>query len=138
MRHPLRSGLVVVALLLTSAAAAGCAALGPNAADADAVASQFSTALDESNGAAACDLLNERARSAVEDASGSDCAEGILTLGIPASGDPVTSEVYGRSALVETDSDSLFMTVGGASWLIRAAGCTPRENEPFDCLIEGS
>jgi hypothetical protein len=115
---------------------AGCSALGPSTGDATATVTAFGQALDDSDGSAACELLNEAARDDVESSTDADCATGILTLDVGGSVDR-PADVYGRSALVQARTGSVFLTVVGSSWKIRAAGCTPIDDEPFDCRIQG-
>jgi hypothetical protein len=102
------------------------------------VATEFVSAIADSDGGAACTLLDDDAVKDVEARTRSDCAEGILTLGLPDAGRSQSTEVFGRSALVRLDTGSLFLTLGGPSWRIRAAGCEPREDAPFECTVDGS
>ena len=44
--------------------------------------------------------------------------------------------VAGRQAQVVTADDTLFLAVSGDAWVVTAAGCTPREDRPYDCEVE--
>jgi hypothetical protein len=144
MRRRIGSGAgaraVLVASLLAgalTAALAGCSTLGPTSADADATVAAFGAALEAGDGVTACALLDEGAVDDVQSQTKADCSDGVLELDLPVAGSPHATEVYGRSALVRAAADSLFLTVAGADWRIRAAGCTPVRDAPFECMIEG-
>ena len=139
--HPTRRTRRALLALMAAAglgALAGCASLGPDADGADRVTASFFAALRDGDGGTACGLLNDSAREAAEEASGADCPSGILTLGIDADCQPSPTEVYSRAAFVETGSTAVFLTPGPDGWLIRAAGCEPVEDAPFECALDGS
>jgi hypothetical protein len=136
MRFRFRLRVVLVVAFATGSLAA-CSTIGPSAADATSTAAAFRQAVDAGDGGAACELLNEPAREDVESSTGADCETGILALEL---GDQVvrSTDVYGRSALVESSTGSVFLTVVDSAWRIRAAGCAPVKDAPFECAIEGS
>jgi hypothetical protein len=126
-------GLVLPVLLFT-----GCASLGPDSAGAREVTQTFLSALEEGDGGRACAQLNDSAREAVEEQTGAACAEGVLELGIDADVSPAPAQVFSRAAFVETGGEAVFLTPGDDGWLIRAAGCTPVADAPYDCVLDGS
>lgn len=116
----------------------GCSALGPSADDANHVTATFGEALDTRDGAGACELLNAAAEEDVESQTGMSCSDGVLELDLTGASDVQSTDVYGRSALVRSTTDSIFLTVVGSAWKIRAVGCAPVTDAPFECTIEGS
>lgn len=47
-------------------------------------------------------------------------------------------EVFGTHAMVETAQDTLFLArFDGDGWLVVAAGCVARVEQPYDCVVEG-
>ncbi|MFB7172425.1 hypothetical protein ACFCYM_16585 [Streptomyces sp. NPDC056254] len=48
-----------------------------------------------------------------------------------------TTEVYGRMALVRAEGDALFLSLFTGGWRVVAAGCTPRGDAPYRCLVKG-
>jgi hypothetical protein len=127
----------VLLVALTTGSLAGCSTIGPSAADATSTAAVFRQAVDAGDGGAACELLNEPARENVESSTDADCETGILGLEL-GDQDVRSTDVYGRSALVQSSTGSVFLTVVGSAWKIRAAGCAPVKDAPFECAIEGS
>ena len=119
---------------------AGCSAGGSARAGAETTAEQFAQAVSAGHGAGACALLTRDAREDVETASGVACATGIgrLRLAVPSADAPDDARVYGRAAVVGRDGAALFLARSGSTWLVRAAGCAPRTDAPYDCTVDGS
>jgi len=90
------------------------------------------------DGADACALLNDAARESVMEQTGASCADGIQDLDLDLGGEVTSSQIYSRAAFVEVGDSALFLTVGPHDWVIRAAGCVPNGDRPFDCVIDGS
>ncbi|PPF81304.1 hypothetical protein C5B96_10385 [Subtercola sp. Z020] len=133
IRHP----LALLAIIASAAAATGCSAALPSAAAAADVASRFSAAIATEDGAAACGLLAPGALHTVEEATGASCPTGILSLDLPSGGPAVGDEAYGRAAVVRLENDTVFLTIAGGQWAVRAAGCTPNGDAPYDCTVTG-
>ncbi|WIB26871.1 hypothetical protein [Curtobacterium sp. MCSS17_015] len=128
------AGVVSALLTLT-----GCSAGGSTRAAAADAAADFTGALAARHGDAACALLVPDARDAVTSETDQDCAVGVLGLGLPTDVDTGSTEVHGRAAIVRGDGDgTLFLARSGSTWLVRAAGCTPVPDAPFDCALDGS
>jgi hypothetical protein len=129
--------IVVRALLacatvgLTAAVVAGCAA-GERPA-VERVAAAFADAGNDP--ARACDLLAPATRAAVETQQARPCAAALNR--VPPIGDVRSVEVWGGAAQVRFDRDTLFLTRTGDGWRVAAAGCTPREEAPYDCRVAG-
>jgi hypothetical protein len=101
------------------------------------VAEDFSAAVSDGDGAAACDLLTPGARTELEQSSGRDCDRAILEeLG----GTPVEAgdvHVYGLMAQVRDTHGAVFLTRMEDGWHVLAAGCAPRPDAPYDCAVQG-
>ena len=123
---------VVAAVILL----AGCAA-GPDAGAARDAAVAFTAAASEGDGRAACALAADGAREAVEESTGEPCAEGVTRLGITAIA-PDDVVVSGRGAVVRADGDAVFLALSADGWQVRAAGCAPQRDGPYDCEMDGS
>ena len=106
--------------------------------DAGAVAARFHAALEQGDGQAACDQLNEETASKLEKQEKQPCAEAILSLELPKGGTVADTRVYVTSAfttLAEGASD--FLDEGPNGWRVSAAGCEPTApSQPYDCELE--
>lgn len=126
----------VVAVLL-----AGCAPAGGRPAVEDAV-EDFSSAVAAGDGDRACALLAPLTRRELEDQSQRPCGEAVLALGLPQVQESVEVRRYGRAGQVRLESpdgeqDTRFTALFDGTWLVTAAGCTPRGDLPHDCDLEG-
>ncbi|MET8161354.1 hypothetical protein ABZT47_33770 [Sphaerisporangium sp. NPDC005289] len=83
---------------------------------------------------AACSLL---APSTAEDVGSGEggCAKAILRLGLPAGQGAGTARVWGDEAQVRLADDTVFLHRFAHGWLVRAAGCTPRGERPYQCDV---
>ena len=106
--------------------------------DAGAVAARFHAALEQGDGQAACDQLNEETASKLEKQEKKPCAEAILSLELPKGGTVADTRVYVTSAfttLAEGGAD--FLDEGPNGWRVSAAGCEPTApSQPYDCELE--
>ena len=73
----------------------------------------------------------------VEESAGKSCAEAILQEDLLEPGSVVGSDVYGQWAQVRFSGDTVFLAMFGDGWRVVAAGCTPRGQRPYDCVIQG-
>ena len=123
---------------LLALAVAGCGT-GDREEDAAAVAESFHAALEQGDGAAACDELAEETASKLEREEKKPCDEAVLELELPKGGTVSYERVESRSAetrLAEGSSD--FLDEGPDGWKVSAAGCEPTTPEqPYDCELEG-
>lgn len=100
------------------------------------VVTDFYTALQQGDGAAACALLAPATRSALEQSSGSPCGEAILEEGLPTGPEPAEVTVFETAARATGPSDTAFLGQFAEGWKVVAAGCTPQAPEhPYDCLV---
>jgi hypothetical protein len=127
------SGLVVACSCVLVALAACGSTQDATAAQA---ATTFVQTISSHDGSAACALLTDRARSAIESFD-RRCATTILALPTPA-GPPSGVEVWGASAQVRFDGDVIFLARFDDGWRIRAAGCTAAaDSTPYSCEVRG-
>jgi hypothetical protein len=101
------------------------------------VAEDFSEALSGGDFAGACELLTPAAVSELESSSGQPCDAALESLGVPAGGAVVRVESWGRAAITEMEEDTVFLARTGETWAVRAAGCTPVTDAPYDCIVTG-
>jgi hypothetical protein len=96
----------------------------------------FQTALRGADTTAACGLLSAQARGNLEAASARSCADALAVLSLPAD-EPGAVQVWGDNAQVRLGSRALFLAKFRAGWKVTAAGCSPRPDQPYDCVVEG-
>ncbi|MFD9902955.1 hypothetical protein ACFWX4_01590, partial [Streptomyces sp. NPDC059063] len=65
------------------------------------------------------------------------CVRALPDAGLPAGSGVRSVDVYGLRARVVTDRDTLFLSSFPDGWKVTAAGCTPRAEKPYQCLIKG-
>ncbi|MEU4420598.1 hypothetical protein AB0F81_08220 [Actinoplanes sp. NPDC024001] len=123
-----RAILLVPALLL-----AGCASVEERASAAAETATGFLRAVADGDGSAACGALAPETESEID----APCAESILSEALPAPSPVTETEVYGQRALVRMNGETVFLAVFPDGWRVVAAGCTPRGERPYDCVIQG-
>jgi hypothetical protein len=113
----------------------GCASTGDREAAAATAALRLLTAVQNDDGETACAALAPD--TAADVARDAPCAEAVLQEDLPGPGAVVGSAVYGQWAQVRTTTDTLFLAVFGGGWRVVAAGCAPRGNRPYDCVVQG-
>jgi hypothetical protein len=128
MRTRNRPLLALMVLLVLSA----CSSSSEPAAR--AAATSFQQAVGRHDGSSACGLLSTEARARLETASGRPCAAALEALALPA-GDVSSEEVWGGQAQVRLTSQVLFLAEFRDGWRVTGAGCTPRPDQPYDCLV---
>lgn len=116
-------------------ALSGCSSAGDRSAAASAVALRLLTAVADQDGDAACaTLAPDTASSVAED---DPCPQAILDESLPRPGTVEKTSVYGQWAQVKLSDDTVFLAVFPGGWRVVAAGCTPRGNRPYDCVVQG-
>ncbi|MFD8552484.1 hypothetical protein [Streptomyces fradiae] len=136
------AGATAVALAAVAAAwAGGCTT---PAAERDAVtaaaldfARHAESAAQAESAAAACRLLAPATREALARDPGPSCEAGLTDAALPAPGRVRTTDVYGHQGRVVLEHDTYFATWFPDGWRIRAAGCVPRPERPYDCRVTG-
>lgn len=126
-----------VVLATAVLASAGCSGAAGNDAAAGRVAQEFSSALAAGDPASACDLLAMGTVTALEQESGSACADALGALDLPVGGSVGTTRAFARAAESVVGADTLFLTLEPGGWKVRAAGCTKRPERPYHCDLKG-
>ncbi|MFC3382520.1 hypothetical protein [Couchioplanes azureus] len=115
----------------------GCAPAAERGEAAADVAVQLLTAVQSRDGAAACATLAPETLAEVEESAGESCAAAILDEDLPSPGTVTGTDVYGQWAQVRLTDDTVFLAAFPGGWRVVAAGCTPRDQRPYDCAVQG-
>ncbi len=83
-----------------------------------------------------CDLLAPPTLAKLEQDQQAPCTEAIGSLPLEG-GDLESVEIWGSDAQVRLTGDTLFLTQTDSGWRVVAAACTPHEDAPYDCEVEG-
>ncbi|GAA4593213.1 hypothetical protein GCM10023194_56980 [Planotetraspora phitsanulokensis] len=129
-RHAVRVMLATATALLVGVS--GCSSV-PDA-RIGAVVDRFYGAVRDGRGDAACALLAPRTVAELG-VGGSDCAMSVLELRPP--GALRTVAAWGSEAQVRLAADTVFLHRFPEGWRVRAAGCRPRGDEPYLCVVGG-
>lgn len=125
-------GVAATAVLLS-----GCGSLGPDTDGAAAAAQQFHRATAGQDGVSACQSLSVRTARELEQSDGEPCAQAVLDADVPDASDVRDVQVWGGRGLVVLDHDVVFVAEFDAGWRVIAAGCSPRQDRPYECLVKG-
>ena len=90
------------------------------------------------DGGTACALLAPDTAEEVADAGDKPCAQAVLEEDLSDPGAVTGTDVYGQWAQVRLTGDTVFLAVFPEGWRVVAAGCTPRPERPYDCVLKGS
>ncbi|MFJ6723031.1 hypothetical protein [Streptomyces sp. NPDC091259] len=132
-----RAAVMAAAALCATGLLSGCGTAGAREADARQAAAGFERALGTGDFAGACARLAPQTRQEVEDSEGKRCADAVRGLALPAAGDLVRVRVYGRQAQASGAGDTLFLSQFDHGWKVVAAGCRPRQGQPYQCTLKG-
>jgi hypothetical protein len=122
----------ILLILAALAAVAGCAV---DPAPAGRAAERFHAALAAHQEEAACGMLTRKASEKLPD-PGQSCAEALRELNLGPGGAITSVSVWGDDAQVRLAGDTLFLHRFGDGWRVRAAGCEPVRDLPYDCEVE--
>jgi hypothetical protein len=126
---------LALAVIVLTAGLAGCTG-GTQRSEAQRVAVDFVTAIEDRNGADACALLTSDAEQSVSGATDVACATAVLN--IDERGAEVRHiQVWGDAAQVKLGSDTVFLQELPDGWQVRAAGCRSQPGAAYDCDVEG-
>jgi hypothetical protein len=115
----------------------GCGGVSPDRAGAQRAAQDFHAALADGSMARACDLLAPRTVEELEESTGKRCGAVVADQGIPGAGEATTVDVYGNNARVLLRGDIVFLSQFDRGWKVVAAGCVPRHDRPYKCVVKG-
>jgi hypothetical protein len=73
----------------------------------------------------------------LEESAGKPCPQAILDEDLPEPGAVTGTAVYGQWAQVRLNGDTIFLGVFADGWRVVAAGCTPHDDQPYDCTLQG-
>lgn len=127
--------IFLVCLATTTLLLAGCGGSRDTEPARDA-ADLFVTAVAHLDGSTACALLAPEAARHVNDLRAEGCARALATLSLPTE-HPTDTQVWGDTAQVHTAADTLFLRRFADGWRILGAGCTPRDERPYLCKVDG-
>lgn len=100
-------------------------------------AAAFQDAVSAQDWARACELLAPETRSELESAGRSPCVDALAEEDLPAPGALDRVDVFGTTAEVRYQGETLFLTQFADGWRLLAAGCTPQRPKPYDCALHG-
>ncbi|QTD98409.1 hypothetical protein S1361_13700 [Streptomyces cyanogenus] len=129
-----RTGLTA---FLCAVCLTGCATLGERETAASRAAVRFEESVRRGDGPRGCAALAPQTRQEVEQSAESPCAKALPDEQLPYGGAVREVQVYGRQAQVVLDGDTVFLSAFPAGWLITAAGCVPRPEQPYQCKVKG-
>ncbi|MET7645917.1 hypothetical protein ABZS83_20255 [Streptomyces sp. NPDC005426] len=114
-----------------------CACDG-RASAARSAAAAFERAWEGHDAEAVCAALAPGTRSALESDEQAGCPKALGEIPLPVGGRPRTVNVHGRQARAVLASDTLFLSLFPGGWKVVAAGCTPRTDKPYTCVLRGA
>lgn len=65
------------------------------------------------------------------------CEQAVGDLDLPGGGAVGPVQLWSDEAQVRTGTDTLFLVRLGAGWRVNGAGCRPRPDRPYDCVVAG-
>ncbi|MGI5282585.1 hypothetical protein ACQEVF_04560 [Nonomuraea polychroma] len=125
----MRSLLILLASL---AVAAGCAV---DTASPARVAERFHALIAANQDEAACGMLARRTAEKLP-GPGQSCADALRELGLGPGGVVTSVSVWGDEAQVRMAGDTLFLHRFSDGWRVKAAGCKPVRDLPYDCEVD--
>ncbi|MFC8508702.1 hypothetical protein ACFU3J_16035 [Streptomyces sp. NPDC057411] len=125
-------------LCVAALALSACESPGAREDAAGRVALAFEAALKADDHAGACALLAPVTRDQLVRDEKSACAKALAAEDLPRARGMRAVEAYGREAMVRLSGDTLFLSLFTGGWKVVAAGCTPRPDEPYECLVKGA
>jgi hypothetical protein len=129
--------LWLLGFLASATTIGGCAGLGPDTAGAAGAAEAFHAAAARGDGSAACAQLSVRVADELEQSAGTRCEQAVLAADLPDAGQVHEVQVWGGRGLVVLDHDIVFVAEFDSGWRVTAAGCSPRQDRPYDCTVKG-
>ena len=100
---------------------------------------RFNSAVSSGDGETACAMLTPATRDELEQSSGKACAQAIVEeLTDARVDDHEVVKVYGVMAQVRWNDETVFLPRMPDGWRVLAAGCTPRADDPYDCVVKGA
>jgi hypothetical protein len=137
--HPgaVPAACALTALALTAGVLAGCTSAPQRGDAASAVALRLLAAANAGDGTGACATLAPDTLTELESSAEKPCATAVLEQDLPAPATVDTIDVYGQWARVVLSDDTVFLATFPDGWRVVAAGCSPRDQHPYDCILQG-
>jgi len=101
-------------------------------------AQAYAAALADGDGDVACAVLAPSVRSELEQTTGKACERAILDEGVVTEGHGLEVLVFGTSAQVRLDDDTVFLSRFQDGWHVTAAACSPTPRGVYDCRVKAS
>ncbi|WP_113704956.1 hypothetical protein [Nonomuraea lactucae] len=98
-------------------------------------AERFHAAVAARKDEAACAMLARRTAEKLPD-PGETCPQALQALELGPGGRVTGVEVWGDEAQVRMAGDTVFLHRYSYGWRVKAAGCEPRGDLPYDCEVE--
>lgn len=121
-----------ILITLLALALAGCAV---DTASPARAAERFHAALSAHQEEAACGMLARKTADRLPD-PGQSCADALRELKLGPGGAVTSVSVWGEEAQVRLGGDTLFLHRFSDGWRVRAAGCEPVRDLPYECEVE--
>lgn len=125
--------ILCVALTVLAASAVACSG-ADTAAPGDA-AERFHAAIAAHQEEAACGMLARKTADKLPD-PGQTCADALRDARLGPGGKVTAVSIWGDEAQVRLAGDTLFLHHFTDGWRIKAAGCRPVHDLPYDCEVE--
>ncbi|TMR09123.1 hypothetical protein ETD86_44870 [Nonomuraea turkmeniaca] len=122
----------ILVILLASLAAAGCAV---DTASPARVAERFHALITANQEEAACGMLARKTAQRLP-SRGQTCADALRELRLGPGGVVTSVSVWGDEAQVRLAGDTIFLHRFSDGWRVRAAGCMPVPDLPYDCEVD--
>ncbi|TMR92101.1 hypothetical protein [Nonomuraea basaltis] len=121
-----------ILLIALAVAVAGC---GVDTTSAARAAERFHAALSAHQEGAACGMLTRKTADKLP-GPGQSCADALRELRLGPGGAVTSVSVWGEDAQVRLAGDTLFLHRFSDGWRVRAAGCEPVRDLPYECAVE--
>ncbi|MFF7296159.1 hypothetical protein [Streptomyces sp. NPDC008265] len=132
------AGRTTAVLAAAVLAVPGCGGPAARQDAAAAAGTAFEAAIAAGDHVRACVLLAPQTRTQLERDEQKTCPAAFASQQLPKASGIDRVETYGRQVLVRMAGDTLFLSLFTGGWKVVAAGCTPRPDQPYDCLIKGA
>lgn len=138
MRGAIPGVRAVLVLAIAPLLLAGCASGTED--DVRETARDFHAAIAAGDWARACARLAPGTRDEVESAARTTCPQALAQQPPPAPGQPADVAIFGTTAQLSYDTNTLFLTRHRDGWMVLATDCIARRvraDQPYECQIKG-
>ncbi|MGP3956926.1 hypothetical protein ACTWPT_13070 [Nonomuraea sp. 3N208] len=121
-----------ILLIVLAVALVGCAV---DTASPARVAERFHALITAGQDEAACGMLTRKTAERLPH-PGQSCADALRELRLGPGGVVTSVSVWGDEAQVRLAGDTIFLHRYSNGWRVRAAGCEPVPDLPYDCEVD--